>query len=356
MISPTAEVFVAAQGAQFTLNGKPFYFSGANNYYLGHKPKSMVDAVLDRAVALGLRVIRTWGFIDCGSPDGTVPSVDPPFNKAGAYYQYWDSVTGAPAYNDGPDGLERLDYAVNAARERGLKLIVPLVNNWKDFGGIDQYLAWFRLRNHSEFFTDTNAKQAYKNWALHLIGRYRAEPAIMAWELTNEGRNPGKDPAVLTGWAAEMSSFIKQNDPNHLVAVGDEGMLNRSGGGDWLYNGSQGADFDALLGIETIDFGTFHSYPENWKKDAAWGGRWIEDHLSASKPVLLEEYGWKDRATRDAVFRKWLDIVWNRDAPGDLVWMLAGEDYPDYDGYTVYRSSDAPSLVEHAARMLTRNV
>ncbi len=348
--------FVATSGTHFTLGNLPFYFSGANNYYLGYKPKSMVDAVLDRAVSLGLKVIRTWGFIDCGSPDGTTPSVDPPFNKQGVYYQFWDSAAAAPAYNDGPDGLERLDYAVHAASQRGLKLIIPLVNNWKEFGGIDQYVAWFHLENHSAFFTHPDALRAYKNWALHLIERYRNESAIMAWELTNEARNPGQDPAVLTGWAAEMSAFIQQNDPNHLVAVGDEGLLNRSGGSDWLYNGGLGADFDALMGIETIDFGTLHSYPENWKKDAAWGGRWIEDHLVASKPVLLEEYGWKDGRTRDAVFRRWLDIVWNRNGAGDLVWMLASEDYPDYDGYTVYRSSDVPVLAEHAARMVSRNV
>ncbi|MDQ6665930.1 MAG: cellulase family glycosylhydrolase [Acidobacteriota bacterium] len=346
--------FVATNGVQFTLDDEPFRFAGANNYYLGYRSKAMADAVLDRAAAMQLQVIRTWGFLDCGT--------------AGVCYQYWDPAKGAPAYNDGPDGLERLDYAVQAASARGIKLILPLVNNWNDFGGIDQYVAWFGLASHSEFFSNVNAREAYKAWVSHLLTRkntytgvlYKDEPAIMAWELTNELRSSRADMAATTQWIAEMSSFVKQIDPAHLVAAGDEGLLNRSGGRDWLYNGSQGVDFDAILGIRTIDFGTFHSYPENWGKDAAWGLQWIDDHLvsaaASGKPVLLEEYGWKNRATRDGVFQSWLERIVERGAPGDLVWMLAGSQddgslYPDYDGYTIHGAADAPSIVAHALRM-----
>ncbi len=378
---PSAPNFVGTGGTYFTLNGKPFYFSGANNYYLGHRSKAMLDAVLDRAQAMQLQVIRTWAFLDRGSLDGSVASVDPPGSKAGVYYQCWDPVARAPAYNDGPDGLERLDAVVQAASRRGLKLILPLINNWKDFGGMDQYVTWFGLRHHADFFTHPAARQAYKDWVSHLLNRkniytgtlYKDEPSIMAWELTNEIRGKGSidglntsriEIAPLTGWIAEMSAFIKQTDPNHLVAIGDEGLLNRSRGGDWIYNGSLGADFDAWLGIAGIDFGTFHSYPENWGKNAAWGSQWIEEHLvaarSAGKPVLLEEYGWKNHATRDAAFSSWLDTVSTHAGAGDLVWMLAGPQddgtlYPDYDQYTIYSGADAPSIATHAARMLARN-
>ncbi|MDQ6708562.1 MAG: cellulase family glycosylhydrolase, partial [Acidobacteriota bacterium] len=268
--------FVATIGAQFTLDGLPFRFAGANNYYLGYRSKAMADAVLDRAAAMQLQVIRTWAFLDCGTLD-QIP-------QGSTCYQYWDAEKGAPAYNDGPDGLERLDYAVQAASARGVKLILPLVNNWKDFGGMDQYAAWFSLARHSDFYTNANAREAYKAWVSHLLNRkntytgvlYKDEPAIMAWELTNELRSSRGDTAATTGWVAEMSSFLKQADSTHLVAAGDEGLLNRSRGGDWLYNGSQGVDFDAILGIPTIDFGTFHSYPENWGKDAGWGLQWID--------------------------------------------------------------------------------
>lgn len=54
--------FVQALGTQFRLENQAFYFSGANNYYFGYKSNFMVDAVLDAAQSLGLKVIRTCGF------------------------------------------------------------------------------------------------------------------------------------------------------------------------------------------------------------------------------------------------------------------------------------------------------
>lgn len=43
------------------------------------------------------------------------------------------------AYNDGADGLQKLDYVLAAAKTRGIKLVLTLVNNWSQFGGMDQY-------------------------------------------------------------------------------------------------------------------------------------------------------------------------------------------------------------------------
>jgi len=41
--------------------------------------------------------------------------------------------------NTGENGLVRLDKVLAAASEKGIKVIIPLVNNWKAFGGMDQY-------------------------------------------------------------------------------------------------------------------------------------------------------------------------------------------------------------------------
>ena len=307
--------FVQTSGTTFTLDGIPLYLRGANNYYLIYKSPFMVCDVLDRAVAMNMDVIRTWAFLDRGSLDHTVPDTDPPGDKEGVYFQYWD---GAPAYNDGPTGLERLDFVLDAARERNLKLILPLVNNWEKFGGMDQYLAWYGLRDHCDFYADANVRDAYKNWALHLIERYKDDPAILAWELANEPRCDD-DPDALTDWVAEMSDFLKQHDPNHLVSAGDE-------------NG----DF---LDLPSIDFGTIHLYP----KKIASGKDTIENALPAAKPIILEEYGWRDLPTRALAYTTWLDTFRASGGAGDLVWMLAGRQddgtlYPDYDGFTIYGS------------------
>lgn len=369
--------FAGVSGTHFTLNDQPFYFAGANNYYLIYKSEFMINSVLDMALAMGLKVIRTWAFLDRGSLDGSVPDVDPPGAKEGVYFHYWDPARAAPAFNDGPDGLQRLDFVVHAAGQRGLKLILPLVNNWQEFGGIDQYITWYRLNSHHEFYTHPDTRDAYKNWALHILNRrntysgvlYKDDPTILAWELANEPRcqgsiqrlnSPGCSPATLIGWVREMSAFLKQNDSKHLVTVGDEGFFWRSADSDWLRNGSQGVDFDAFLRTASIDFGTLHLYPENWEKDAAWGTQWIEEHIAAcaeaDKPLLVEEYGWQEQPARDAVFKTWLNAVERRGGAADMVWMLAGlqdngSPYPDYDQYTIYGLDDAPAITAHAVVM-----
>ena len=41
-----------------------------------------------------------------------------------------------------------------AAARTGQKLVLPLTNNWSDFGGIDQYVRWRGAAYHDDFYTD----------------------------------------------------------------------------------------------------------------------------------------------------------------------------------------------------------
>lgn len=371
-IEPTEE-----PSAVFVADGEPFCFAGTNNYYLSFKPREMVDDVLRQARAMRLSVMRTWGFIDRGSLDGSVPNVDGEGHKDGVYFQYWDAKAGEPAFNDGEDGLERLDYTLAKAREEGLRVVVVLTNNWKDFGGMNQYLEWFGLERHHDFYTDPRAKQAYKAWASHLIGRvntltgvvYRDDPTIFAWELANEPRcrNHGRydrpqecTTGTITSWAREMSDYIKSLDPNHLVAVGDEGFFARQSGPGEQYTGADGVDHEALLALPAIDFGTFHLYPDHWRVDVSWGNQWIEDHIQAAravgKPTVLEEYGIAVERNdagevtsgferRRLAYSQWNELMSKRGGAGSMFWILVGEDpdselglYKDYDGFSVYNT------------------
>ena len=380
--TPAAESLPPA--AVFAVDGKPFCFAGTNNYYLVFKPRPMVDAVLEAAAAMQLKVVRTWGFLDRGALDGSVPNVDGEGHKEGVYFQYWDPAAGGPRYNDGPDGLERLDYAVYKAGSLGLKLIVVLTNNWHAFGGIDQYNTWYGLERHHEFFTDVRTRAAYRAWVEHLITRtnslsglpYRDDPTIFAWELANEPRcksgsrfdsAEGWSTATLTGWAREMSGFIKSLDPNHLVSVGDEGFLD-GGGEHWSYMANDGVDHEALLGLPDVDFGTFHMYPQDWRVGPQWADGWIDDHLAiarrAGKPTLLEEYGFKVQrdeqgaiqeglVERETSYRRWNERVLAGGGAGALFWMLADREgerlYPDYDRYTIYRGRETAGLLTELA-------
>jgi len=88
--------FVTRIGSDLKLNGKLFKFYGSNNYYLPYKSRLMVDDVFADAQAAGFTVLRTWGWLDQPTE--------------GVYFQSFDAAAGHPVYNDGPDGLERMDY------------------------------------------------------------------------------------------------------------------------------------------------------------------------------------------------------------------------------------------------------
>jgi mannan endo-1,4-beta-mannosidase len=248
--------FVQRHGSQLTLQGKPFRFGGTNNYYLMYQSTKMTDAVLDKAAANGFDVVRTWAWFD-------VPSVAAGQADKHVYFQYWDGTK--PAYNDGADGLQKLDYVVAAAGERGLKLVLPLTNNWSDFGGMDQYVGWAGGSYHGDFYTNPTIRKWFKGWINHLLNhtnsitgiKYKDDPTIMTWELANEPRCKGSGgyPAgtdctvsTITKWASEMSAYIKSIDRNHLVSSGSEGMLcepNKPGAaGDWTRGCSTGEGVD----------------------------------------------------------------------------------------------------------------
>lgn len=377
----------------FELEGKPLCFAGANNYYLASKPEAMVDDVLVAAKALNFPVVRIWGYLDIGSLDGSVPHVDPwgdklSGKKDGVYFQYFDSASKTVRYNDGKDGLLKLDYVLAKASELGIKIILVLTNNWYDFGGMDQYLRWFGRTSHHEFYTAPEVKQAYKDWVAHLVQRknslndrlYRDDPTIFSWELANEPRSRGTagaadgwDNRTIVTWANEMSNYIHSLDPNHMVSVGDEGFLD-GGGEHWAYKAKDGVDHEALTALAGIDFGTYHSYPEDWGATLAWGDRWIEDHERVArrlgKPTVLEEYGVKVRRNeigdiihnldvRLQTYRRWNEIVLNGGGNASMIWMLGGKDtlypapnglYKDHDGYTVFRGDATTTLLAGVAQ------
>ncbi|MEU6414765.1 cellulase family glycosylhydrolase [Microbispora sp. NPDC046933] len=363
--------FVKRAGAHLVLNGKPFRFAGTNNYYLMYKSHAMVDDVFARAKAADLSVIRNWGSLDIGNQDGS----DSIQGKAdGVYFQYWDGVK--PAYNDGADGLEHLDYVLWKARQSGIKLVIPFVNNWNAYGGMDQYVRWAKGQHHDDFYTNPTIKGWFKDWISHLLNRvntltgvaYKDDPTIMAWELANEPRckgsgnyptSSGCTTATVTAWADEMSRHIKSVDGRHLVGAGDEGFYcTDPGGSDWTDNCGEGVDTVALAKLPKMDLMSLHLYPDGWGKDAAWGTTWIKRHLAdgrrIGKPVMLGEFGLLSKAVRNPVYREWTDAFVSGGGAGFLYWLIAGTQddgtlYPDYDGFTVYCPGPVCTTITNAS-------
>jgi mannan endo-1,4-beta-mannosidase len=368
--SPVRTGFVTRQGSDLRLDGRTFRFAGSNNYYLMYRSPAMVDDVLADAAGAGFNVLRTWGFLDIGAQDGS-NSVHGKEN--GVYFQYWDGTR--PAYNDGADGLQRLDYVLKAAHDAGVRLVIPLTNNWSDFGGIDQYVRWRGAAHHDDFYTDSTIRSWYKDWISHVLNRvnsltgvrYKDDPTVMAWELANEPRCGGSGvyprsatctDKTLVGWADDVTRFIHAADGHHLVGVGDEGFLcSDRTSGDWTVNCADGVDSAALAALPAVDLMSFHLYPDGWGKDAAWGTQWIRTHVQLAnrirKPSMLGEFGFKDKATRNVIYKQWTDAAVQSGIDGFLYWILSGvqddgTNYPDYDGFTVYCPSPVCTTIANA--------
>ena len=362
--SNSGQDFVRRVGANLTLGGKPFRFAGTNNYYLMYKSPFMVDDVLQTAATNGFTVIRTWGWLE---------SV-----QEGVNFQYWNG--SQPAYNDGATGLQHLDYVIAKAGQLGLKLVIPFTGNWSDFGGMDAYVGWAGDSYHDSFYTDPVIKQWYKNWISHLLNHvntitgvaYKDDPTIMTWELANEPRCVGGNPtafprsancttSTITGWASEMSAYIKSIDHKHLTSSGSEGFLNIPGSTDGVRNGSDGVDELAISKLPTIDVMSYHLYPDSWTKDLPWATTWITDHIKLAqkigKPSMLGEFGLKDKTIRNTVYKSWTDTVLFSGGTGALYWILSGHNddgtlYGDYDGFTVYCPTPVCTTIANFAKAM----
>jgi mannan endo-1,4-beta-mannosidase len=363
--------FVTRSGSNLKLGGATFRFGGTNNYYLTYKSPAMVDDVLGDAATAKFTVVRTWGFLDIGNADGS-GSVGS--GKAdGVYFQYWDGTR--PAYNDGPDGLQHLDHAIAEAGELGLKLIIPLTNNWSDFGGMDQYVRWAGKTHHDDFYTDPTIRGWYAAWISHVLNHvnsvtgvaYKNDPTIMTWELANEPRCKGSGgyapsggctTRTLTGWADEMSRHLKSIDAHHLTSVGDEGFFcDDPAATDWTVNCGEGVDTVALAKLPAVDVMSYHLYPGAWGKSTDWATGYIKRHSAEAKrigkAVSLGEFGYLDKATRNPVYQRWTDAVTSSGGNGFLYWILSGTQddgtrYPDYDGFTVYCPSPVCTAITNA--------
>jgi mannan endo-1,4-beta-mannosidase len=265
---------------KFVIDGGDKYVAGTNSYWISFLTNnSDVDKALDTLVTSGLKILRVWGFNDVNETPAS-----------GVVYFQKLSSSGS-TINTGADGLERLDYVVSAAEARGIKLIIPFVNYWDDYGGMNAYVKAFG-GSKTTWFTNSAAQAQYKAYVKAVVSRYAKSSAIFAWELANEPRCQGCDTSVIHDWAADISSYIKSLDSQHLVTLGDEGF-GLEGDGSYPFQYTEGLDFVKNLGISTLDFGTLHMYPGHWDQTDDWGNTWIKAHgaacAAAGKPCLLEE-------------------------------------------------------------------
>ncbi|KAH8886258.1 glycoside hydrolase family 5 protein [Thozetella sp. PMI_491] len=329
----TATGFAKTNGLLFEIDGVTTYYAGTNCYWCGFlTANGDVDHVFADMAAAGFKIVRVWGFNDVT----TIPS------SGTVWYQYL-SASGSQI-NTGADGLQRLDYVVQSAAAHGLKLIINFVNNWSDYGGKAAYVTAFG-GNTSTWYTNTAAQAQYKTYIKAVVSRYSTSPAVFAWELGNEPRCDGCDTSVIYNWAKSTSDYTKSLDSNHMVTLGDEGFGPLNGGdGSYPYTTSAGGYiWDDILGIETLDFATFHLYPDSWGQPISWGSLWVTTHgaacANAKKPCLFEEYGGDNSCANENPWQK--AAVDTSGIAADLFWQY-GDVLPScncqtsQDGNTVF--------------------
>lgn len=352
--------FVTQQGNKLMLNGKEYRIAGTNNYYMHYGDLSMIRDVLDDAKAMGINTLRVWGFMDGVNHGHTMQPEPYKYEKSGVASSY-----------------DKLDFTIAEAKKRGIRLVIAFTNNWGDFGGMPQYVEWFKAGHHDDFYKNEKIKNCFKAYIKNLVNhknKYtgivnKDEPTIMTWELANEPRaQSDKSGRTLYNWAKEMSDYVRSEAPNQLIALGTEGFFARSGSDDWCYNGNDGIDWDKNITLPNINYGTLHLYPETWIKPniEQFGTKWIKNHAAAArranKPVVLEEYGVTATAPIDRayVYKKWTDVSYKEGLSGTMFWILTSSDptkgdklYPDYDGFRVLNdgSLTAQVLTEHNLKM-----
>jgi hypothetical protein len=346
-LEASASDFVEVSSGRLVLknSGEPYYFSSTNQYYLFYKPLTMVDEVFADANAMGINVLRTWGFCDGMYKEGISFQPEP-----GVYHE---------------SGFARMDYLIKKARDMNMRLIIVLTNNWSDFGGIPAYVDWsLTAASHDDFYTDATCKSLYRNYVAHFLNRvntltgvaYKDDPTILMWELANEPRCPSDTTAnTLQAWIDEMAGFIKSIDSDHLVSTGEEGFY-AEGGSDWRYNGSQGTDFIRHNSSPHVDICSFHLLYDDMGFTELAAMQWIQRHMDDArfvigKPVYCGEIG-KEVArsapdagqrmtTRNRLYADWYDAFLEGAVAGGGFWLLSADSYPDYDDYTVYYPQDA---------------
>jgi mannan endo-1,4-beta-mannosidase len=209
-------------------------------------------------------------------------------------------VRGPGDFNE--EAFRTLDLALEVANKTGVRLIIPLVDNWKWQGGRGEYAA-FRGKQPDDFWTDEQVIADFEATIRFVLTRvntrtgvaYKDDPAIFGWETGNELDCPPE-------WTARIAALIKQLDPNHLVIDGRSmhGVRQES------------------LDDPNVDVITTHHYPNGADSDYVPAILAAREACRGKKPYFVGEFGF---APYDDIERVY-DAVIESGASGALIWSL----------------------------------
>jgi hypothetical protein len=214
-----------------------------------------------------------------------------------------------PTYVTGPGELDEasmraMDTVLAVANEVGVRLVVPLLNNWQWMGGVPQYAA-FRGKDEREFWTDRQLVDDFKAVVEKILTRtntvtgvaYRDDKAILCWETGNELLAPHS-------WTHEIAAHVKALDPNHLLM-------------DGYYAIDSVPVREESLEDPLVDIVSSHHY----ERDPERLRGYIRTNVAmvrGRKPYVVGEFGFVGTAAVERL----LDDVLASGVSGALVWSL----------------------------------
>ncbi len=294
-------VFVTRSGSSLLLNGQNFRFAGANIHWLAlddygnYSSQFRINDALDVAREMGLTTVRS---LSMGISTGCSNCIE---SKLG---------------NFNAKALEQDDYIIKEAEACGLRLIIPLTDNYHyATGGKHTFTDWRGISDENQFYTDQQVINDFETYIRTLLNHvniytgvaYKNDPTIMAWETGNELQPP-------TAWTQNISSYIKSLDPNHLVI-----------------DGRYGIDPNAAS-LTQVDILSDHYYPKSISRmntDA-------QEAKQAGKAFVIGEFDWNDANGGDSLQNFLASVQSTPAVAGDAFWEL----WPHDDQYG-YRSSVA---------------
>ncbi|KAI1175093.1 glycoside hydrolase superfamily [Nemania sp. FL0916] len=330
---------VVREGSTLLVDGKRWNAVGPNVYWLGldenvtppagqpydpdnkasYPTKERITEVMATVNALGGTMIRahTLG-VSTGNPLSIWPK---------------QGVVNEEAFNT-------IDWAVYQAGLYGVRLLVPLVDNYDYYhGGKYNFLRWagFNLTQTNDstnpeimqFYTNATIVAPFKEYIKTLVTHknqytgltYAEDPTIFAYETGNElSGSVWGDEDCPADWIADIAKYVKGLAPHKLIVDGTYG-INKT-----------------HFGIKEVDIFSDHFYPVNNTKLQEG----IEAVKGAGKVYFAGEYDWVGASGGDPL-ESFFQII--QDSPtvaGDTFWSLFGRNLPDCstfvdhsDGFTL---------------------
>ncbi|KAL9112382.1 MAG: hypothetical protein Q9227_003224 [Pyrenula ochraceoflavens] len=358
--------YVTRDGSALKLNGQKWEGSGANVYWLG-LDENVVDVppgtpfyaplnasyptfgriteVMNTLQTMGARTIRSQTL---GVSVGNPLSLEPDLN----------------VFND--DAFATIDWSVYQARQHGLRIVAPLIDNYDYYhGGKFTFLRWRGVNISSsdnshvdpavlQFYTNPTIVSDFKNYIKHLITHvnpytgltYAEDPTIFAYETGNELGGPTfGDMYVPNNWTQDIARFIKTLAPKKLIMDGTYGV-NRS-----------------HFSVPEIDIFSDHYYPPNNTKLNAD----IAAVASTNRVYSAGEFDWTGNNPSASSLDSFFNIIesaQNKTEPVvvmDQFWSLFMHDVPDCtryvnhsDGFALQYGNPANSAMNNSQIAMVR--